>query len=308
MATESKGEFELLRRLLPTLGRRADLLIPPGDDMAELSWTAPSLLVATDMLMDGVDFRPGEHTWAQIGRKAMDVNLSDCAAMAVVPVAALCSLALNDELSMDAALQLADAIRARGETFNCPLIGGDTNSWASPTVINVTVLARSDGSEPPIRRDGARPGDRIFLSGPVGGSILGRHIDVQPRVALALDVNRSLHPHAMIDISDGLAIDLYRILDASRCGAVLNDAALAAAIHPDARRLANTDGTTARDHALYDGEDFELIIVCPASVGADATARLGLIEIGVTCAQRGCWIDAGGGRREVERRGWEHFQ
>lgn len=138
--------------------------------------------------------------------------------------------------------------------------------------------------------------------------MLGRHIDVQPRVSLALEVNRTLHPHAMIDISDGLAIDLWRILDASGCGALLSDAAMTAAIHADARQLAERDATSALDHALYDGEDFELIVVCPRDVPADAAARLGLLEIGLARAERGCWIEAAGGRREVERRGWEHFR
>ncbi len=306
----SKGEFELIRRLAAELAppRATSPGVPFGDDMASLPGHE-DLLLATDMLMDGVDFDSRVHAWRAIGRKAMAVNLSDCAAMAVRPVAALCAVALQDRVTMDDALELTRGLRACGEEFDCPLIGGDTNSWSSPTVVSVTVAAVADGARRPLRRDGARPGDRIGLTGPVGGSLLGRHMTFVPRVREAVAIHRALAPHAMIDISDGLAIDLWRVLDASGCGAELAASALDAATHPDAAARAAADGVSARDHALYDGEDFELIVVYSADAPPGAAARAGLMEIGRCVAGHECVVvEADGRRAPVQRRGWEHFR
>jgi len=307
---EPRGELELIRRL-------AARLAPPGtprgsvdfgDDMALLDPSGP-LLWTVDMLMDGVDFDSRRHPWEAIGRKAMAVNLSDCAAMAVAPVAALCAVALDDRLSMADAEALIAAADACGRQHGCPIVGGDTNSWAAPTVISITVAARARAGVPPVRRDGARPGDTLWLTGPVGGSLLGRHLTFEPRVALALELAPRLRPHALIDVSDGLALDLSRILDASGCGAVLDADALDAALHADAVRLAAQDGRPAREHGLYDGEDFELIAVLPPDAPASDTAALGLLPIGRVVANRGLWLASGSSPPEpLPVRGWEHFR
>ena len=161
----------------------------------------------------------------------------------------------------------------------------------------------------PVRRDGAQPGDRVWLTGPVGGSILGRHMTFEPRIAAALEINRRLRPHAMIDISDGLALDLGRILEASGRGAVIESDRLDAAIHDDARRLAADDGQPPRDHALHDGEDFELIAVLPADAAESECAGLGLLPLGVITAEAGLYLEEGDdGRQPIPIRGWEHFQ
>lgn len=316
---ESKSETELIRRL------RQQLTRPPGaggggtasaaapsdfvDDMAAISVSDPSLLWTTDMLMDGVDFESARHGWYDIGRKAMAVNLSDCAAMAVRPISALSAVALNNNLSVDQALDLLRGAHEFGLRFGCPIVGGDTNSWDAPTVVSITIAARSDAGHSPVRRDGAQPGDRIYLTGPVGGSILGRHMSCEPRIETALAINRNLAPHAMIDISDGLALDLWRILEASGCGAALDATALDAAIHPDAFRLAQRDGRPPREHALHDGEDFELIVVLPAGIGPGEYEPLGLLPIGQTDAGPGLRLQHADGRRvPIERRGWEHFR
>ena len=315
----SKGELELIRRLSRELAATAaegrsppggePAAVPFGDDMAALQPGDPNLLWTTDMLMDGVDFDSARQRWYDIGRKAMAANLSDCAAMAAVPVAALCAVALSNGLSMDDALDLLRGARDCGMRFGCPLVGGDTNSWDQPTVISIAIAARTEAGRRPVQRCGARPDDRIFVSGPVGGSILGRHLSFEPRIETALAINRQLDPHAMIDISDGLAIDLWRVLEASGCGAVLDASSLKAAIHPDAVRLAAQDGVTPREHALYDGEDFELIVFLPPEVPTDACRRLGLLPLGHATRDRRFLLRERDGRRvEIERRGWEHFR
>ncbi len=268
------------------------------------------LLWTVDMLMDGVDFDSRVHAWPAIGRKAMAVNLSDCAAMGATPVSAVCAVALASGLSMNDALALLRGAHEYGVTCGCPIVGGDTNSWDHPTVISITVAARCDAGAQPVPRDGARPGDRIWVSGRVGGSLLGRHMTFEPRVALGRAIGRQLSPHAMIDISDGLVLDLWRILDASDCGAVLDGAGLDAATHDDARRAAVQDGRSIRDHALYDGEDFELLVVLPPDSSADACRQLGLLSLGEITGDAGRvrLRSADGTEQELPVRGWEHFR
>ena len=316
---ETRGELEFVRRLRPILAvpggtsgsTLADPLkgVPFGDDLATLVPGPEPLLWTVDMLMDGVDFDTRVHDGRAIGRKAMAVNLSDCAAMAVTPVAALCAVALPNTLSMEAALDVLRGAHEYGLRFDCPIVGGDTNSWNAPLVISVSVAARCTPGLRPIRRDGARPGDRIWLTGRVGGSILGRHMTFDPRIATALELSRCLAPHAMIDISDGVALDLSRILSASGCGAILDEFALDAAIHADAVRLAEQDHESPRAHALSDGEDFELIVVLPADAATDVCTRLGLLPVGRIVAESGLWLGAPtGGREPIPVRGWEHFR
>lgn len=304
----AKGEREFLRRVAAELPVRGGP-VGFGHDLASIETSPGGLLWSTDMLADGVDFESARHAWRDIGRKAMAVNLSDCAAGATIPVAALCAVSLHDGLSMDAALELLRGVRDRGAEFGCPLTGGDTNSWAHPTVICVTVAARPDGDRPPVTRCGARPGDRIYLTGRVGGSLLGRHLDPTPRIAAALDINRQLRPHAMIDISDGLAIDLWHICESSGVGAAIDEDSLDSVVHPDAVTLAGKTGQTPREHALHDGEDFELIVVLANDAPAGACRRLRLLPLGEITADRELAIRHADGRCfPLEIRGWEHFR
>lgn len=281
--------------------------LPFGDDMAPL---APDggWLWTTDMLMDGIDFDSTRHNWRDVGWKALAVNLSDCAAMAVRPVAALCAVALHGDLSMTAALELLAGAQDAASEHHCPLVGGDTNSWPQPTVIAVTVAAQPYSGVAPIRRSGAGPGDRLFVTGPLGGSILGRHLRPTPRLRESEVIARRLSPTAMIDISDGLSIDLGRLLDASGCAAELDEALLARATHADARALSERDGQSPLDHVLSDGEDFELLVAIPAHIDP-AGAGVPLLPVGHCVAGVGT-IDlrTQDGPRRLARRGWEHFR
>jgi thiamine-monophosphate kinase len=304
----AKGERALIARLAAELAPDRGP-VGFGDDLASLDAAAGGLLWSTDMLMDGVDFDSARHAWRDIGRKAMAVNLSDCAADATTPVAALCAVSLNENLSMDDALELLRGVRDFGAEYDCPLVGGDTNSWTHPTVICVTVAARPEAGRAPVTRSGARPGDRIHVTGRLGGSLLGRHLNPTPRIQAALDINRQLDPHAMIDISDGLAIDLWHICEASGCGATIDEASLDEVVHPDAIALAEKAGGTPREHALYDGEDFELIVVTGADAPAGVCGRLGLLPLGEITSDRRLMLRGKDGRLSpLEIRGWEHFR
>lgn len=278
------------------------------DDMAAVRAPESNLLWTVDMLMDGVHFDSRTHSWAAIGRKAMAVNLSDCAAMAVQPVSALCAVTFGPGLSAEDALALLVAADELGREYDCPIVGGDTNSWGQPTVISITVAARPLPDCPPVRRDGARLGDHLFVSGPLGGSLLRRHLTFEPRVKLALEIARQLRPGAMIDITDGLAIDLSRILEASGCGATLEAGAIDQLIHPDAEEAARQDGRPVREHVFSDGEDFELLVVVPPPIEQSACMALGLTYVGRIDQPEGLFLLEHGRRTPLESRGWEHFR
>src|SRR4051794_4271537 len=258
----STGEFayiDWLRRRTPPA---AGVLVGPGDDTAVLRPPTRPLLVTTDMLLEGSCFRLAEAGPGRVGRKAIAVNLSDIAAMAGVPTAAVVSVGLPRSGGRELAEDLYLGMREVADAFRVPLVGGDTNSWDGPLSISVTMLGEAT-ERGPVLRSGAEVGDWIMVTGPLGGSILGHHLDFTPRVREAMDLHRAADLHAMIDLSDGLAKDLHHICEESRCGAVLSADAIP--ITDAARELAARDGRSPLDHALSDGEDFELVFtVSPA--------------------------------------------
>jgi thiamine-monophosphate kinase len=146
--------------------------------------------------------------------------------------------------------------------FDVALVGGDTTRWENPLAIDVSIMANPYPNVQPVTRSGARVGDRLFVTGPLGGSILGHHLDFAPRVHEARRLAEQLRGnlHAMMDISDGLSLDLWRMCQASNVGAVLHEELLSAVISDDAHRLSQSDARPAMEHALTDGEDFELLL------------------------------------------------
>jgi len=237
--------------------------------MAALELGAGRVLVASDMLLDGVHFDTRRHDWRAIGRKAMACNLSDCAAMAVRPVAATVSIAVPAEMTLDDVKEIFGGMFAAADEFDLAIVGGDTTSWGHPLAIDVAIQAEPYGGIEPVTRSGARPGDALFVTGPLGGSLLGRHLTFQPRVAEARVIAETLGSRlrALMDISDGLALDLWRMAQASNAGAMLDEGQLEAVTSDDARQAASADGRSVLDHVLADGEDFELLlaVVCGRS-------------------------------------------
>src|SRR5687768_3775595 len=172
-----------------------------GDDLAILNWKSSDLLlVGCDQVLDGVHFDSSVHLPRAIGRKAMNRNLSDCAAMACLPAAALVSVALPKVRDIEYAKELYRGVKEAGEKFNCPIVGGETGTWDGKLVLTVTIFGRSASKKRPITRSGAKPGDAIFVSGPLGGSLLGRHMEFTPRVNEAQQLLRTGAVTAMIDL------------------------------------------------------------------------------------------------------------
>lgn len=298
------GEFEYIAWLRGQTPAHPGVLIGPGDDCAALAPPTRELLVTTDMLMDDTDFILSEAGARRVGRKAMAANLSDIAAMAGVPTAAVVSVALPREGS-DLAVELYRGLREVADAFNVPIVGGDTNTWANKLVISVTALGEAT-PRGPVRRSGAQPGDWLFVTGPLGGSILGHHLDFTPRVREALALHAAVNLRAMCDISDGLAADLNHICEESNCGAVLFASALP--LSDAALELSRTSGTTPLQHALGDGEDFELVFAVSSEDGEKllrAPPVPGLAKIG-ECVESGLWLEADGRRESLAPTGWVH--
>jgi thiamine-monophosphate kinase len=281
------------------------LRLGPGDDAAVLRMAdVEECVITVDLLTDQVDFLLADVDPRRIGRKALAVNLSDLAAMAARPLAAVVAVALPRQGGRELAVRLYEGILPLAESYNLAIAGGDTNSWDGPLVITATLLGQVT-TRGPLCRKGAVAGDRIVVTGALGGSILGRQFDFEPRV------NDRYHLHAGMDISDGLAIDLSRLIHESGVGAIV--ATDRVPIHEDARRLASrqNDGLTPLEHALGDGEEFELLLAMPPDEARRMLAQqplgVALTDIGQFTAESGLWQrTAGGPVRPLTPLGWEH--
>ena len=295
-----------LRKQLPPDPR---LLLGIGDDAAVLQLVEPAQCVVTsDLLMDGTDFVLRECDPRRAGRKALAVNLSDLAAMAAKPVAAIVSLALPKSCALSLARELYHGILPLAKQYDTIIAGGDTNTWDGPLAISITAIGEVTDT-PPLRRNGARSGDIVIVTGKLGGSILGKHFDFTPRVNEALRLTRAYEIHAATDISDGLSLDLANITSESGCGAVLDLASVP--IAEAAHRLAEQTTQSPIDHALSDGEDFELILSVPPTEAerlcADRPLDIPLTAIGTYIEEPGLWYeDMQGGRVSLPPRGYRH--
>src|SRR5688500_15483037 len=166
------GEFDFIQWVRKQVARHDHVLVPPGDDLAVLKWRADDLLiVGVDQVLDGVHFESDVHPPRDIGRKVMNRNLSDCAAMACLPAAAVATVALPKSRGIEYAKELFLGMKAAANLFGFPVVGGDTASWDAPLALTVTILGRSAGIRP-VTRSGAKPGDFIYVTGELGGSIL----------------------------------------------------------------------------------------------------------------------------------------
>lgn len=293
---------------------------PPGCD----------LVLKTDAIVGGVHFFPDDaaHT---VASKALRVNLSDLAAKGARPLGFLLSLALPAAIGDDWLSRFAEGLRGDAVLFSCPLFGGDTDRTPGPITISIAMF----GSVPEgtmVRRAGARPGDRVFVSGTIGDAALGlvlrkdsklgatwaldpaqrahlatRYLLPQPRSALAEAVR--LHATAAMDVSDGLAGDLAKLCRVSQVAADIDvarvplSAAAKAAIAADA---------AMRETALTGGDDFEIVCTVPASKAenfrsAAQVAGVAVTDIGAVVAGEGARFLADGKALAFRRASFSHF-
>lgn len=301
------GEFELIEWIRSQAQAHSRVSLGIGDDAAALSFPEPGeCLVAVDTLMEGVHFRYPEMSAAQIGYKSLAVNLSDIAAMAGNPLAAVIGIVFNRKEGPHFARELERGMLELAAKFNVALIGGDTNTWDGPCVVSVTVLGETTGRGA-VRRDGAKIGDWILATGDFGGSLAGKHFQFTPRIDEALALNQAAELHAMIDVSDGLAADLFHILEESRVGAKLE--ARQIPISEAARTIA--DDRSPLEHALGDGEDFELLFTVSPDDGKrlieSPPVAVPITKIGEIGPEGACeLIDENGKIQPLKKAGWVH--
>jgi thiamine-monophosphate kinase len=279
--------------------------VGPGDDMAVVRYGGQDILVAADQALDGVHFRLAEHGAKAAGRKAMARNLSDVAAMACRPLAAVATVALPRGFLEADAREMYCGLREVGDAFSCPLVGGDVGSWDGRLAISLSILA-TPGPGGAVLRSGARLGDAICVTGSFGAAWqTRRHLTFTPRVGEALVLAGQYGLHSMIDVSDGLAIDLGHVCEASGVGADVRAAAVP--VHPDA-----LDRPDALGAALGDGEDYELLFTLPQDKAERLIAEKPLGDVPVT---RIGTIVAGaarslvlpdGRRQALVAGGWQH--
>ena len=304
----AREEFELIDWIRRNVRDRPPVTLGIGDDAAWLSLRQNSeLLVAVDMLMEGVHFTFPEATPRLAGRKALAVNLSDIAAMAGKPSTAFVAVSLPRNRGKQFAEEVHAGVIELADEFDVILAGGDTNSWDGPLVICVTVLGTPLKARPACR-SGAQIGDWLFVTGALGGSLPSqRHLTFMPRVNEARMLSERVEVHSMIDISDGLAADLHHVLDASNVGCEL----IADEIPLTAAALHSTDGRSPLLHGLSDGEDFELLFSVSPSDGQLLQSAwresTSLTRIGQITQTLGCRLHYADGRIEpLPPLGWTH--
>lgn len=313
-----------LRALLPESGA----ILGPGDDAALVQREAGLLVATTDLLVEGVDFLPGEDP-ERLGRRAAAVNLSDLAAMGALPEFFLLSIGFPPEEGEEFPLAIARGAIARAGEFGAHLVGGDLSA-APQTVISVALWGRPAGQ--PLTRAGAAAGDGVYLSGHPGQAAAGLRLaqervpglapeqervlrdafhDPVPRIALGAALSRDGLASSAIDVSDGLGVDAARLARASGVRLVLEKDRLPVSAALSA--FASKSGLDALDLMLAGGDDYELLFTVPAAREERLAQRAGAFGVPVTRVGRvergaGAVLWHAGALRDISGFGHDHLE
>jgi thiamine-monophosphate kinase len=312
-------EKTLISRIRQAATRRSGVTTGIGDDCAVLRVPAGhEILVTTDFTLEGIHFRQEWHSPEVVGHRCLTRGLSDIAAMGGTPIAAFLSLAVPRGFSQAWVRRLTRGLLALATQFKVTLAGGDTAE--SPTGIQADIVVV--GSVPrgtAILRSGAQPGDRIYVTGRLGGSSAAlaalrtgkkirpaefpHHFRPVPRLAVGGFLRERRLASAMIDVSDGLSTDLTHICEESGVGAEILSPAIPRA------RVGKTRAPVDLHNALHGGEDYELLFTAPGN--KRAPSRISGVEVTligrVTRKERLVLVTDRGERRELKAQGWEHF-
>jgi thiamine-monophosphate kinase len=308
------NEFELIARLTKALPANESVVIGAGDDCAMLDLGVPEKLILfkTDAVVEGIHFTK-ETPPEKIGRKALARCLSDIAAMAGTPTAALVTIALPKIFDAEFFGKIYDGLNALAEKTGVAVVGGETTTNPERILISIALLGTVPRGKQ-ILRSGAKVGDAIFVTGELGGSLAGKHLDFEPRLAEARWLAEHFSIHAMLDLSDGLAGDLRHIVNASKVGAEILKTALPISRAAKLRAKENSTAKPAALAALTDGEDFELLFTI-AGKGAvkllDAWKKkfpeTKLSCIGKIVAGEGILLHDKSGSHKLNAHGYVHF-
>lgn len=315
------GESGLLSMLRDRLPKPGPGEVWAGDDTAVLSPPRGDLLFTVDTLVEGVDFDLSYSSGRDVAWKALAANASDIAAMCGRPMHAVTSLSIPRSTDLAFVEDLIAGLNHASERWGIALVGGDI-SEAAIIVVTIALLGSAEGA--PVLRSGAKAGDSIYVTGALGGAAAGlallrsgserkddaalrlkaRQLRPEPRVAEALWL-AGFRPTAMIDLSDGLARDLSRILDAGGLGCRVGEALIP--VDPDLSTLEDMDPLAA---ALTGGEDLELLFtIDPANeVGIGATAPTGTALTRIGEVTEGARTIGEASLDEWRDRGWDHLR
>jgi thiamine-monophosphate kinase len=289
------GEDRLVRDLIAGLRQGSDVRVGPGDDCAVIGRNGDRLwrLLKTDCLVEGRHFFP-ETPAGRVGWKAMARNISDIAAMSGIPRHALVTLAVNPDRSLHYVRSLYRGIERAAGTFNISVVGGEIASSPGPLFLSVAMTGEVEPHRC-ICRSGGRPGDVLFVTGRLGGSIRGRHLRFYPRIEESRWLTENFEIRAMMDLSDGLGADLPRLAGASGTGFEL------------LREKIPRNRKVSVDEAISDGEDYELLFAVSQpdvdrleSEWPRRFSRLHLSRIGIL-------TESSRRRNEELPRGYDHF-
>ena len=319
MPLAEKALIEKIRRQAQPTGRHRALIAGIGDDCAVLRLPpAHEALVTTDFSLEGVHFRRDWHPPDAVGHRCLTRGLSDIAAMGGEPLAAFLSLALPRKLPQAWVARFLNGFLKLARQFKVPLAGGDTAESPAGILADIVVL----GSIPrgkAILRSGARPGDRIYVSGELGAAAatlqslrrgkklraadFPRHFRPVPRLELGRILREKQLASAMIDLSDGLSTDLAHICEESGVGAEIQAEAIPrASLHQSQQEV-------DLQFALHGGDDYELLFTAPrAQRIPKELAGVPITQIGhITRSKQILLLHQNGVRRRLAPQGWQHF-
>ena len=308
------NEFELIARLTADLPTSPAVVVGAGDDCAVLDLGLPDrwLLFKTDAVVEGVHFEATARP-EQIGHKALARCLSDIAAMAGEPSTALITLALPLAFDVARIEGVYAGLNALARRHGVAIVGGETTTNPDRLLISVALLGFVGKGRALLRR-GAQPDDALFVTGELGGSLAGKHLEFEPRLAEARWLADGFPVHAMIDLSDGLAGDLRHLLAAGHVGAELEAGAIPISRAARHRAREHPGARPPLAAALAEGEDFELLFALPKGQAVpllDAwKARfpgLRLTCIGRVTSEPGLRLRDRGGVRALDLHGYAHF-
>jgi len=332
------GEFGLIDHL--TKGIRTsnpNTIFGIGDDAAVLDMGDDALLLSTDLLVEGIHFDLMYTPLKHLGYKAVVVNVSDIYAMNGVAEQITVSLAVSNRFSVEALDELYEGIKLACKIYNVDLIGGDTTASPSGLTISITATGRAK-KEDIVYRSGAKPGDIMCITGDLGSAYLGLQLlerekqvylaapGVQPELkerkyimerqlkpeapkeAIAYFKKKNIKPTSMIDISDGLASEVFHICKSSGVGAFVEEAKIP--IHPEAEEMALEFSLDPTMCALNGGEDYELLFTIDEKDLQEIRYMPSVYIIGeIIDAADGIKLHTSGGNiHDLKAQGWKHFE
>lgn len=299
-----------------------DLLLGIGDDAAVIKRGNKSLILTKDLLVEDYHFLVPHYPPFLLGRKSLNVNVSDIAAMGGMPLYALLGLGLSSRISPAWVEDFFSGLRSAANEEGILLIGGDI-SQAKKVFISLTLIGEGKN---PVRRDGAKPGHHLFVSGTLGDSRQGlllmkrgvklggsqaqdfalkAFFDPAPQVSLGKELSRLRAASSMIDISDGLSVDVSHLCEESRCGAEICLERLP--LSPALRSLQKRP----YECAMHGGEDYQLLFTVPPEKKQSVLKlqkTYKLTEIGQMVSRKGVFVVSRGGKKtELKVKGYQHF-